>query len=59
MRTGAVNVTVMKEKNFILHFQLGKEGTEWLKVLLYLKNGFVWFKKKRKLIVGEIRPVFQ
>jgi len=39
MRTGAVNVTVMKEKIFAFHFSARKEVT-MAQGVLYLKNGF-------------------
>ncbi len=38
MKTGAVNVTVMKEKKFVLPDQPARMGMA--QGLLYLKNGF-------------------
>ena len=47
MRTGAVNVTVMKEKIFILHFQLGKEGPSGSRFYCILKTGSFELKKEK------------
>ena len=44
MRTGAVNVTLMKEKIFAFHFSGSKEVT-MAEGVLYLKNGFKFYGK--------------